>query len=506
MLTTMIIVFLVGYLLIALEHPLKINKAGTALLTGTILWVLYTLGSPQFIPTASAEEFKLFLDAFPFMKDLPYADQCIRFVIDHQILDSIGEIAETLIFLIGAMITVELVDSHGGFMFITNRITTNSKRKLLFVIATITFFMSAVLDNLTTSIVMVMLIRKLIGNYKERWIFGSIIVIAANSGGAWSPIGDVTTIMLWVRGNISTSATIPHLFLPSLVSALVPVLIISRYLHGKVTPPNAFEENRDNLLLKVLKANEKLAILCIGVFCLLFGINFNLYFFLLIRRFRDAFCNEELRWYLGIVAFAIVTIVISLMRNGVYDNALTAFRYAGFQVSSIITTTGYSTTDFNVWPEFSRAILVLLMFVGACAGSTGGGIKVSRVMIMLKMVKNELSHLIHPKRVRQVTFEGRVVNKEILRSISVFFIAYAVIFGASALLISLDNLDFTTNFTAVAATLNNIGPGVDKVGPAANFSVYSHPAKFVLMFDMLAGRLELFPLLLLFSPSTWKRS
>lgn len=270
MLTTMIIVFLIGYLLIALEHPLKINKAGTALLTGTILWVLYTLGAPQFIPTASAEEFKLFLDAFPFIKDLPYADQCIRFVIDHQILDSIGEIAETLIFLIGAMITVELVDSHGGFMFITNRITTNSKRKLLFVIATITFFMSAVLDNLTTSIVMVMLIRKLIGNYKERWIFGSIIVIAANSGGAWSPIGDVTTIMLWVRGNISTSATIPHLFLPSLVSALVPVLIISRYLHGKVTPPNAFEENRDNLLLKVLKANEKLAILCIGVFCLLF--------------------------------------------------------------------------------------------------------------------------------------------------------------------------------------------------------------------------------------------
>ena len=238
MLTTMIIVFLIGYLLIALEHPLKINKAGTALLTGTILWVLYTLGAPQFIPTASAEEFKLFLDAFPFIKDLPYADQCIRFVIDHQILDSIGEIAETLIFLIGAMITVELVDSHGGFMFITNRITTNSKRKLLFVIATITFFMSAVLDNLTTSIVMVMLIRKLIGNYKERWIFGSIIVIAANSGGAWSPIGDVTTIMLWVRGNISTSATIPHLFLPSLV--------------------------------KVLKANEKLAILCIGVFCLLF--------------------------------------------------------------------------------------------------------------------------------------------------------------------------------------------------------------------------------------------
>lgn len=270
MLTGMVIIFLVGYLLIALEHPLKINKAGTALLTGTILWVMYTLGVSQFIPNASAEEFKLFLDSFPYMKDLPYADQCIRFVIDHQVLDSIGEIAETLIFLIGAMITVELIDSHGGFLFITNRITTRDKRKLLYAIATITFFMSAILDNLTTSIVMVMLIRKLIGDYKERWIFGSIIIIAANSGGAWSPIGDVTTIMLWVRGNISTGATIPHLFLPSLVSALVPVLIISRKMHGKVTPPNAFEDEQDNTLIKVLKQNEKLAILFIGLFCLLF--------------------------------------------------------------------------------------------------------------------------------------------------------------------------------------------------------------------------------------------
>lgn len=172
MLTTMIIVFLIGYLLIALEHPLKINKAGTALLTGTILWVLYTLGPLNLFRPLQPKNLNFFR-RIPIHKGSALCDQCIRFVIDHQILDSIGEIAETLIFLIGAMITVELVDSHGGFMFITNRITTNSKRKLLFVIATITFFMSAVLDNLTTSIVMVMLIRKLIGNYKERWIFGS---------------------------------------------------------------------------------------------------------------------------------------------------------------------------------------------------------------------------------------------------------------------------------------------------------------------------------------------
>lgn len=270
MLTGMIILFLAGYFFIAMEHPLKINKAGTALLTGTILWVMYTYGSPDLIPTAFPEAFKNFLDTHPALLELPYAEQAIRFVVEHQVIDSIGEIAETLIFLIGAMITVELVDSHGGFMFITNRIHTNDKRKLLFIIAAITFFMSAVLDNLTTSIVMVMLIRKLIGNYKERWIFGSIIVIAANSGGAWSPIGDVTTIMLWVRGNISTASTIPHLFLPSLVSALIPVFMASRHLHGNVTPVNAFEENRDNVLLKLLKKKEKLSILFLGIFCLLF--------------------------------------------------------------------------------------------------------------------------------------------------------------------------------------------------------------------------------------------
>lgn len=270
MLTGMIIVFLVGYLLIALEHPLKINKAGTALLTGTVLWVMYTMSAPLFIPTASVEEFEMFLNNFPEMASLPFFEQARHFVVEHQVLDSIGEIAETLIFLIGAMITVELIDAHGGFMFITNRITTTRKKELLVLVATLTFFMSAVLDNLTTSIVMIMLIRKLLGNYKERWVFGSIIVIAANSGGAWSPIGDVTTIMLWVRGNISTSSTIPHLLLPSIVSALVPVLIMMRYLHGNITPPNAYVQNDNQDLLRILKTKEKLSILVLGVACLLF--------------------------------------------------------------------------------------------------------------------------------------------------------------------------------------------------------------------------------------------
>lgn len=242
----------------------------------------------------------------------------------------------------------------------------------------------------------------------------------------------------------------------------------------------------------------------ITIFMILFGVNFNVYYLIRARKPMQAFKHEEMRYYLGIILVAILLITVNI--RGSFQSLFEAFHHAAFQVASIITTTGYSTADFNLWPQFSKTILVILMFIGACAGSTGGGIKVSRVIIMLKMVKNELSHLIHPKRVRQVTCENHVVNKEILRSISVFFIAYIMIFGVSALLISLDNLDFTTNFTAVAATLNNIGPGLNEVGPASNFAVYSQPAKFVLMFDMLAGRLELFPLLLLFTPYTWKRS
>ncbi|MDR1402851.1 MAG: sodium:proton antiporter NhaD, partial [Tannerellaceae bacterium] len=203
--------------------------------------------------------------------NLSYKEQVVKYVVEHQILESVGDIAETLIFLVGAMLIVELIDVHGGFMFITNRITTKDKRKLLVLIATITFFMSAVLDNLTTTIVMIALISKLIGNYKERWVFGSIVIIAANSGGAWSPIGDITTIMLWVRGNISTSATIPHLFLPSLVSALVPIIIARNLLHGNVSSPHTIPDKTiDDELLKNLKTNEKLSIFTLGIGCLLF--------------------------------------------------------------------------------------------------------------------------------------------------------------------------------------------------------------------------------------------
>jgi Na+/H+ antiporter NhaD/arsenite permease-like protein len=267
----MIAVFLIGYLLIALEHPLKLNKSGTALFLGTVLWIIYTYAAPGLIPVASPEEFTHYLESFPAVASLPYTEQALRFVVEYQVLESIGGIAETLIFLIGAMIIVELIDAHGGFLFITNRITTRKKRQLLLLIAFLTFFMSAVLDNLTTSIVMIMLIGKLVGNYKERWVFGSIVIIAANSGGAWSPIGDITTIMLWVKGNISTAATIPHLFLPSLVSMLVPVLIARRFLHGDIKTPNSIlREDEDNELLKELKTKEKRSILMLGIGCLVF--------------------------------------------------------------------------------------------------------------------------------------------------------------------------------------------------------------------------------------------
>lgn len=268
MLTIILLVFLVGYAMIALEHPLKINKAGTALLTAMILWVLYIIGAPTISYLVSGDAFRAFVQNAP-LADENLAKITSEYIVSHQIVESIGEICQTLIFLVGAMLIVELIDVHAGFEFITNRIQTRDTRKLFMLIATITFFMSAVLDNLTTSIVMIMLIRKLIDDAKTRWIFGSMIIIAANSGGAWSPIGDVTTIMLWVNGHISTGATIPNLILPSLVSSLVPMLLLLRGLKGEVTPPS-FVHTSAGSAGRNLSSGERLAIFLLGVFCLLF--------------------------------------------------------------------------------------------------------------------------------------------------------------------------------------------------------------------------------------------
>ena len=241
----------------------------------------------------------------------------------------------------------------------------------------------------------------------------------------------------------------------------------------------------------------------VTVFMILFGVNFNFYFFLLMRKMGQAFKMQEVRAYFLIIASAIGIITVNTV--ALCGNALQAFQDAAFQVGSIITTTGYATVDFDKWPQLSRTVMVLLMFIGACAGSTGGGIKVSRVLILLKSVKKELKQYLHPSAVEKIKMDGKIVEHEVVRSTNVFMVAYVLIFTVSVLLISLDEYDLVTNFTAVTATFNNIGPGLALVGPTGNFGFFSNFSKVVLIFDMLAGRLEIFPVLLLFSRETWKR-
>ncbi|RGY95866.1 TrkH family potassium uptake protein [Clostridium sp. AM58-1XD] len=241
----------------------------------------------------------------------------------------------------------------------------------------------------------------------------------------------------------------------------------------------------------------------VTIFMILFGINFNVYFLILARKFSQAWKAEEVRWYLGIIAAAILVITWNI--HSLYGNAAAALQQASFQVASIITTTGFATADFNMWPQASRTILVMLMFVGACAGSTGGGIKVSRFVILLKTVNKELHQFLHPKSVKKIKMDDKIVEHEVVRSTNVFMVTYTMIFAFSILFLAMDEHDLITNFTAVAATFNNIGPGLELVGPSSNFSVFSNPAKLVLIFDMLAGRLEIFPLLLLFLKDTWKK-
>ena len=241
----------------------------------------------------------------------------------------------------------------------------------------------------------------------------------------------------------------------------------------------------------------------VTIFMILFGINFNVYFLLYMRKPKEALRCEEAGWYLAIIAVS--TLIITVFIRNSFPDLVTAFRHAAFQVGSIITTTGFSTVDFNVWPAVPRAILVLLMFIGACAGSTGGGIKVSRIVLLFRTMTREIGQIIHPHMVKKLKFEGRVVGQEVLRSVNAFMVAYVLIFAVSTLFVCLDGFDLVTSFTSVAATLNNIGPGLELVGPASNFSCFSDLSKIVLIFDMLAGRLEIFPLLVLFFRDTWKK-
>lgn len=240
----------------------------------------------------------------------------------------------------------------------------------------------------------------------------------------------------------------------------------------------------------------------ITIFMILCGINFNAYYFVLLRQFGKAFKMEEVRCYLLIILAAIVFIFVDVI--DLFGSAFEALTHTAFQVASIITTTGYSTTDFNIWPETSKAILLLLMFIGACAGSTGGGMKVSRFIILAKTIRKEFHSYLHPRSVKKLQMDDKPLEHDVVRSVNVYCITFFFLFCISFLLISLEGYDFLTNFSAVAATINNIGPGFNLVGPTANFGFFSDFSKLVLIFDMLAGRLELFPLLLIFHPTIWK--
>lgn len=240
----------------------------------------------------------------------------------------------------------------------------------------------------------------------------------------------------------------------------------------------------------------------ITIFMILFGVNFNAYYLLIYRKFKKAFRMEEVKYYFLIILVAIGIIFSNILNTsaGIFD----ALTKASFQVASIITTTGFSTVDFATWSQASHCVLVFLMFIGACAGSTGGGIKVSRIVIMVKTVIKELNSYIHPKSIKKINFEKKPVEHEVVRSINVYFITFITLFSLSVFAVSFEGKDLVTNFTAVAATINNIGPGLSLVGPASNFGIFSPFSKWVLIFDMLAGRLELFPLLILFHPAIWK--
>ncbi len=244
----------------------------------------------------------------------------------------------------------------------------------------------------------------------------------------------------------------------------------------------------------------------ITIFMALFGVNFNVYFLILMRKFRQAFRCEEARWYTAIILAATGLIAWNLYRTGtaVGINIEELLRHSAFQVSSIITTTGYATIDFDLWPRLSRCVLVILMFIGACAGSTGGGLKVSRIVILIKSCLNEVRSYVHPRSVRTIKFEDKPISDGLTRSIAVYFFVFCLIFTASVLILCRDGKDLVSNFTAVAATINNIGPGLAAVGPTQNFDSYGLVSKYVLMFDMLAGRLELYPMLLLLYPAMWR--
>ena len=240
----------------------------------------------------------------------------------------------------------------------------------------------------------------------------------------------------------------------------------------------------------------------VAIFMVLFGINFNAYYFILLRQFRKFFDFEEVRRYLIFIGIATAVICVNVVN--LYDSVGEALTHSFFQVASLVSSTGYGSTDFDTWPTLSKLTLILLMTVGACAGSTGGGVKVSRFTVLLKSIRKEFASYIHPKIVRKISLDGRTVEHDVVRSINVYFITFFTVLMGSMFIVALDGHDLVTTFTAVLATLNNIGPGLSKVGPTCNYSFFSPLSKYVLILDMLAGRLELFPILILFHPTLYK--
>ncbi|MBR6534535.1 MAG: TrkH family potassium uptake protein, partial [Clostridia bacterium] len=240
------------------------------------------------------------------------------------------------------------------------------------------------------------------------------------------------------------------------------------------------------------------------VFMILFGINFNCFYLIMLRHFKDVFKNSELKLYLGLILTSSVLITLDLLHGGLFEKVSDAARHGAFQVASIITTTGFASTDFDAWPNLSKGILLCLMLIGACAGSTGGGIKCARVLLLFKSFTRSIRSAARPQRVQVMRLNGQVIDETVLSATNVYLVAYVVIIVISFLIVSVDGFSVTTNVSAVASCFNNIGPGFEKVGPAANYSQFSIVSKITLIIDMLAGRLEIFPILTLLAKDTWK--
>lgn len=261
-------IFILGYAIIAMEHKFQINKTATAIFLAVALWVIFMLGADQFVPLNHAEDLRLYINSHPELAHASLSEQVREYVVNVSIIEHLGDISEIVFFLMGAMTIVELVDRNGGFNFVNKSITTRRSVKLLWIMSIMTFFLSAVLDNMTTAIVMVMVLRKLVSSQKERWIFASMIILASNAGGAFSPIGDVTTIMLWINGNITSLHTTANLILPSFVSMIIPLIIMSFSLKGGNVTPS--EETEDDEITMYITKNERIVIFCIGVGGLIF--------------------------------------------------------------------------------------------------------------------------------------------------------------------------------------------------------------------------------------------